>query len=238
MGEISFYNPQSGACYECGMTRSMWQRLNQRRSCVLAGKILPADAVPTTVILASLTAALQVQEAIAYLHRSAAPNMQRLSPGEMVTISVAPYETFVMSTAVNPACSAHEMRVPDFFLSATPDELTADDVCEAVPESIALSLDFDLVTGLECANCGSEAVAIPLHRLNKGLLKCPSCSGERTVHLSHEIPRRTFLASVSLAELGVPYQSILKVRMKDGFIAVELLQPRSSKVSTIISGVQ
>ncbi|MDY6897128.1 MAG: ThiF family adenylyltransferase, partial [Cyanobacteriota bacterium] len=48
-GEISFFDPnESTACYECGISKQMWQRRNQRYSCQGMKRNIPEAAMPTT----------------------------------------------------------------------------------------------------------------------------------------------------------------------------------------------
>src|SRR5262249_32286543 len=68
-GVVKVFVPPDSACYECAMTERDYQLLNLRYSCpqlprdqILEGK------VPTTPTIASMMAALQVQESLKLIH--------------------------------------------------------------------------------------------------------------------------------------------------------------------------
>src|SRR5262249_38110408 len=107
--EIASFDPDEGACYECGMTEGMWTRFNERRSCMLLMKTLPPQVVPTTAIVASLAASLQVNEAISVLHGRA----NRLCAGQKIFFSTNPYSFFVVDLPRDPECPAHERYTRD-----------------------------------------------------------------------------------------------------------------------------
>lgn len=233
VGEVSLHDPHAGACYECGMTRSMWHRMNQRHSCLLVGNVMPESARAATSILASITAAMQVQEAIGYIHRDAVEAPQRLQPGEMLAINTMPYEMTVVASTLNPFCAAHDVDCDHISsiikIPASPDTLTVDALLDFVPESIAWVLTFDMVTGLECARCGTEPVLLPLRQLRLPMLTCPQCGGPCVPCLAQELTRNTPMSRASLQQCGVPHQAILTIRTAQGLQTVELLQPRPQK---------
>src|SRR5262249_4277361 len=45
VGEVSMHIPGDGACYECGMTESMWARFQQSRSCTMLARSAPAGVI-------------------------------------------------------------------------------------------------------------------------------------------------------------------------------------------------
>ncbi len=227
MGEVSFYDPNTGPCYEGGMPRSMWHRMNQRRSCLMVGDPAEQPPRPATALLASMTAGLQVQEAVHFLHREVVGCPQRLQPGQMVALNTQPYSLTVMDGTANTACLAHEERSPALPIRYSPHELTVRKLLDAVLDSTAWILDFDVVTALECAACGQESMLLPLRRLRAEMLRCPQCRGQRVPTLAHEVAAGSPLTSMSLAQFGVPHQAILKVKTARGVQRMELTVPRA-----------
>ncbi len=237
MGQVSLHDPLRGACYECTMTRSMWHRMNQRRSCLLVGNPVQQEATPATAILASITAALQVQQAVGWLHRNAAnaqPGLQPgLEPGQMLVVNTEPQEMSVVPLTLNPTCAAHGMDADttsaSVQISASPEMLTVEEMLAVVPGATSWILEFDIVTELECTACGVESVLLPLRQLRLPRLTCPQCGNLRVPHLTQEILRNTPLARATLQQFGVPHQAMLKIRTEQGMQRVELLQPRPDK---------
>jgi adenylyltransferase/sulfurtransferase len=217
VGEVCLHAPGQGACYECGMTQHMWQQIHKRRSCMLLPKRLPAKTVPGTAIIASLTAALQVNEALAWIHGE-----RHLRPGEMLLVSLQPYlmSTFMTSTKCD--CLAHETYSPSMFIEASPGAITVSELLREVPHSVSLRLDFDVLVSWVCSTCGDEFVGRRLSTSSGAQAACPKCKALRTPQLVHEIRRDHWLAGRSLASIGVPARDILRVVTRSSVEYVEL----------------
>ena len=68
-GVVKVFTPPDSACYECAMTAKDYELLNLRYSCpLLRREDLLAGKVPTAPTIASMMAALQVQEALKLIH--------------------------------------------------------------------------------------------------------------------------------------------------------------------------
>src|SRR5947207_7674783 len=68
-GVVKVFVPPDSSCYECAMTERDYQLLNFRYSCPLLKRDeILAGKVPTAPTIASMMAALQVQEALKLLH--------------------------------------------------------------------------------------------------------------------------------------------------------------------------
>ncbi len=218
MGQISFFAAGHGPCYECGMTESMWQRIHERRSCLLAQKILPDRPIPTTIAIASLIASMQVQEAIAQLHQStlAATPWPVLQAGDKVSIALSPYTLSVLHTKRRHDCLAHT-EPPSSILSidARPQDITANELMLQC-ESEGLDLDWDVALGLRCPTCGVQSTCIPGPKLNRADLVCPDCEGPRTPDWQSRLTLGSEAAQNTLSQLGVPPLAYLRLFTKDG----------------------
>ena len=224
VGEISLYLPGHGACYECGMTQQMWRQIHERRSCMLMSRKMPAATIPATTVIASMTAALQVNEALAWLH-----GRSRLQSGEMVMISLSPYLLSTCTMDANEDCLAHEEYSPSCFIDALPAKLTVAELLGRIPGMISLQLDFDVLEGWLCSNCGTQFTAARLSKTSAAQIECPACKAQRTPQLTHEIGQLDRLASCSLEELGIPARSILQVKTVSGTCFIELLTAKDAK---------
>ncbi len=242
IGQVSLHAPQTGACYECTMTRSMWQRMNERRSCLLAGKLLD-ESLPqaASVLPASWTAAVLVQQAIAGLANDAQSRASALQPGQMLSTDLVRNEMQVIPLRQNPICAVHaadrEWIAPAIFLTAAPQAICVEDVLRAVPDALAWLPRQELVTGLECAACGTEPMRIPLRHLRRQDLACPRCAVVRLPVLAQTVQRGSALAQEKLHRLGVPHQAILDVQTGQGIRRVELTVPRPD-LETQVQGMQ
>ncbi|MGB7375029.1 MAG: ThiF family adenylyltransferase [Rivularia sp. (in: cyanobacteria)] len=90
-GEVSFFDPnESTACYECSISKQMWQRRDRRYSCQGMKRNIPEASMPTTATIASMVGAMQVQQALLYLHGK--PGL--VNPGEKVFLGLNPWMAF------------------------------------------------------------------------------------------------------------------------------------------------
>ena len=68
-GVVKVFVPPDSACYECGMTTRDYQLLNLRYSCpLLRREDILEGKVPTAPTIASMMAAMEVQEALKLIH--------------------------------------------------------------------------------------------------------------------------------------------------------------------------
>lgn len=191
---------------------------------MLMSRRLPAATVPATTVIASMTAALQVNEALAWMH-----GRSRLQSGEMVMISLSPYSLSTCTMDAREDCLAHEDYSPSCFMDALPAELTVGGLLARIPGAISLQLDFDVLEGWLCVNCGPQFTAGRLSKTAASQIECPQCGAQRSPQLTHEIGASDRLASHSLADLGVPVRSILRVRTVSGTCCVELFTAKGAK---------
>jgi molybdopterin/thiamine biosynthesis adenylyltransferase len=251
VGQVSLHAPHTGACYECGMTRSMWQRMSERRSCLLAGKpMAEPQPQPASILPASLTAALLVQQAVAWLHRDVSgpardasgsangmeSSADALQPGQMLSIDAQNATIHRLPLRQNPRCAAHasdaEWIAPAISLDAAPESVSVAEVLRAVPDAVAWLPSQEMVTGLECAACGTEAVQLPVRRLRRQDLACPRCAALRLPLLASPVQPGSALAGETLHRLGVPHQAILDVQTRQGLRRVELTVPRPGRIAS------
>ena len=71
-GEVTLHDG-SAACFECGMTASMWRRRNSRFSCGGQRTGAPTDRVPTTATMASIVADFHDGESLLLIHEQRQP---------------------------------------------------------------------------------------------------------------------------------------------------------------------
>jgi molybdopterin/thiamine biosynthesis adenylyltransferase len=226
-GQVSLFDPKEGACYECGMTSSMWQRVYERNSCLLPKREQKETPLATTTILASLTGALQVQEAIAILMGpTQSQPWERLSAGEQLAIRVNPYEMAVLRLKKLADCMTHHEAAPTISIHASTADMTASELLMQ-SQMDSLEVDWDIARGLECPECGTEEIATPSWGLREADLLCPRCSIHRRPHWNHRIDRSNPLAERTLAELGIPEQAHLWMKDENGIVHhLELVSKR------------
>ncbi len=221
-GEITLHS-SNGACYECGMTDSMWNRRNQRFSCSgqrNSGKY-PADAVPTTATVASIVAGYMVNEALLTIHCSDASLSTKpgLEPGQKLLVSLDPYETRTANLTRNSQCIAHEEWSPVILTKSSPSDVSAADIVAQYGEpDDVVELGYDLLTSMTCVSCGSsEIIYMPIEKSDELLTICQDCkSPTRQPAAVSWIDPSSNLGIVSLIELKIVSQQVLALNGSKG----------------------
>jgi len=209
-GQVSLFHPHDGACFECGMTMRMWERVAHRQSCLRMGTGEEIDHTPmaATAVMASSIGALQAQEAVRWLLRETGKTPAPLQPGQKVCLQTAPYGMFVVSSSVSPQCEAHQQMAVTHCFAGTPEAITVAQLLDAFAADV-LSLPWDVVTCLECLDCCMEECVLPLHQMTRKRMQCPHCGRLRLPEMQSSITRKDVLAEHTLMELGVPRLSVL-----------------------------
>ena len=209
-GVVKVFVPPDSACYECAMTSRDYELLNLRYSCpllrrdeILAGKVPPAPTI------ASMMAALQVQEALKLLHG----------------LPVAAGSALVFNGVTNQFYSTQLPHREDCLSHETYPEPTAVELGHQAPASalfdvaqktlagpLTLALDRELVTRLECPRCGwRQAVMRPRTKVRMADAACPTCHAPGRPEMSSVVEEDDPLAARPLAELGIPPYDIVRV---------------------------
>lgn len=178
-GELSLH-AGSAACFECGMTESMWERRNTRYSCGGQRSKTHEGAVPTTATVASIIAAYLVNEAMLLIHADCPESKEGLLPGQKILISLKPYDFQLSSLTRNPGCSAHEEWSPIHPLDTYPEEITPYELLKhSGSDEGVLEIGFDLLTSMTCVQCGEcEEMLLPLEKSDVSMINCSLCRRE------------------------------------------------------------
>ncbi|MFM9108829.1 MAG: ThiF family adenylyltransferase [Chloroflexota bacterium] len=207
--QVSRFVPGAGACYECVFTEGMRRRFTERYSCTGLVRRAPDRTVPTTIVGAAVAAALQVQDALRWLHDPATG----LAPGQRVTVLLDAFRQFVDDLPEDPNCLAHAApAVPSLLLEDGPAAVSPAMLAVAAGDPAAgVDLGFDLVESFRCPACGScEPVCRPAALVFEDEAICPGCGGERQVTLAAEILPGSPARDRPLAALGVAPREILR----------------------------
>ena len=224
-GQVTKYKPGTGACYECNFTEATYERFNRRYSCPygLLNR-LTEDRVPTTAVTTSLIAALQVQEALYYLHDTPSD----LGFGERLIMMMKPYRIIKSILPGNANCLAHDpLPAQSLSVNLSPDQLTAREVIRAtqkwLPGDWGLELGFDLLTGFLCLDCHRrQSILRPKEKVYHDQGRCPDCGSMRMPESTNLIAADSELADLKLSRLSVPPREILTLKCGEQAVAVEL----------------
>jgi len=223
MGSVKVFVPPDGACYECTLSESDYQQLNERYSCSLLRRDLPEAAIATTPTSASIIGALQVQEALKLLHHLEPPAVQAGS-GIFFNGLTNTFELIRYKRADN--CLSHEHYDEVIELPAGVQTITLRGLLEIAREHLGNGASVDLrreiVTGFDCPACGQTySVLKPLSALGERDSRCPNCGEVCSPAMTHSLTGNEPFLDLRPGDLGVPPLDIIIARNEDRHLFLE-----------------
>ena len=213
-GVVKVFVPPDSACYECAMTQRDYQLLNRRYSCPLLRRdeILEGK-VPTAPTIASMMAALQVQEALKLLHGLP------VAAGSAMVFNGVTNQFYTTQLPFRDDCLSHETYPEPVALalgqSAPAAALFAAARAHLGPGfegPLTLGLDRELVVAIDCPRCGWHSeVMRPRTRVSMSEAICPHCREAARPELVSAVEEGSPLAAQPLARLGVPPYDIVRI---------------------------
>ena len=224
-GHVRVFRPPDSACYECSFSEAHYADLSIRQSCnALAGAYVRQGRVPTTPTIASLVAAVQVQECLKLLDFDNWNS--RTLCGRQFDFDGMNAQADVVGLPRREDCPAHDLAVdPDLIIElpeVSAKSKAGDLLAKAqhlLGSSAHLYLDFEIALERTCPDCGHVLqIFRPLHRIVRDDLRC-DCGKvpqwESDITQTHIISGKTSaseLLSMPLRDLGVPAFGIVEAR--------------------------
>jgi molybdopterin-synthase adenylyltransferase len=209
-GVVKVFVPPDSACYECAMTERDYQLLNRRYSCPLLSRDeILSGKVPTAPTIASMMAALQVQEALKLLHG------MPVAAGSALVYNGVANQFYSTRLPFRDDCLSHE-TYPAAVELPIGQQQTVSELFEAVRPRIAgrlhLVLDRELVVAIECPRCDWRSeVMRPRVKVKSSEAECPNCREPARPVFESGIEPDSPLASYSLSRVGIPPYDIVRV---------------------------
>lgn len=209
-GVVKVFVPPDSACYECAMTRRDYELLNLRYSCpLLRREDILAGRVPTAPTIASMMAALEVQEALKLIHGlpvAAGSAMVFNGVGNQFYTTRLPFRDDCLSHEHYPEPTAleigHRASASALFAAAG----------AAIAGPLTLALDRDLVAAIVCSRCGwQREVYRPRSRVTMAEAICPTCREPAAPEILSAVEDASPLADRPLADLGIPPYDIVRI---------------------------
>jgi len=222
-GVARVFVPPEGACYECSMSELDWKLLAQRHSCSLLNRTLAAvGPVPTTPTTASVIAGVQCQEALKLLH-----GMPSSLAGRGMVFEGMEHTSYSVDYVRNPECLSHEPLDQVVRTGERAGSLSVAGALEwardaAGPKATLVFLR-ELLSGLDCASCGSSEEALrPLASITEDEARCPSCAERRTPRLFHSVEGTEDFLDRPLSSIGVPPWDLIVATTPEVTVGLEL----------------
>jgi adenylyltransferase/sulfurtransferase len=214
-GVVKVFVPPDSACYECAMTERDYQLLNLRYSCPLLSRDeILAGKVPTAPTIASMMAALQVQEALKILHG------MPVVAGSALVFNGVGNQFYSTRLPFRQDCLSHETYPKPLALPLS-NSNTASELFQAAATHLGgpatLVLDRELVVSIDCPRCGwRKDVYRPRTRVRQSEATCPTCREPARPEMVSEVIAGSPLADRSLRELGIPSFDIVRIESEGG----------------------
>ncbi len=214
-GVVKIFVPPDSACYECAMTERDYQLLNLRYSCPLLKRDeILAGKVPTAPTIASMMAALQVQEALKLLHG------MPVAAGSALVFSGVGNQFYTTRLPFRENCLSHETYPQPVELALGKASTVADLLAIAGKElegPLSLALDRELVVSVHCPRCDwREEIMRPRTKVRQAEAACPNCCEPGRPELISAVDEDSPLTNRTLAAVGVPAYDIVRVDGSSG----------------------
>jgi adenylyltransferase/sulfurtransferase len=209
-GVVKVFVPPDSACYECAMTERDYQLLNLRYSCPLLKRDeILAGKVPTAPTIASMMAALQVQEALKLLHDLP------VAAGSALVFSGVGNQFYSTRLPFREDCLSHETYPAPVEIPLSHGSTVADLFAAAKAEldpPLSLGLDRELVVAVDCPRCGwRQEIMKPQTKVSQGDAICPTCHELGRPELLSTLEQDSPLVDRTLASVGVPAYDVVRV---------------------------
>ncbi|WP_165234017.1 HesA/MoeB/ThiF family protein [Aquisphaera insulae] len=215
-GVVKVFVPPDSACYECAMTERDYQLLNLRYSCPLLKRDeILAGKVPTAPTIASMMAALEVQEALKILHG------MPVAAGSALVFNGVANQFYSTRLPRRENCLSHETYPEPAEVPLGHEDTVAElfavarDGTEAEPGlegPLSLALERELVAAVECPRCGWRVeVNRPRTKVRQSEATCPNCREAARPEILSGVEEGSPHAAGTLKGAGVPAYDIVRV---------------------------
>ncbi len=209
-GVVKIFVPPDSACYECAMTERDYQLLNLRYSCPLLSRDeIISGKVPTAPTIASMMAALEVQEALKILHGLP------VTAGSALVYNGVANQFYTTRLPFREDCLSHE-TYPEPVALPIGCKNTVNELFGAARGKLAgplsLVLDRELVVSIECPRCcWKSPVMRPRVLVKASEAVCPTCAEPARPEFTSAVAEGSVLAAEPLFRVGVPLYDIVRV---------------------------
>jgi molybdopterin/thiamine biosynthesis adenylyltransferase len=209
-GVVKIFVPPNSACYECTMTERDYQLLNRRYSCPLLRRDeILSGQVPTAPTIASMMAALQVQEALKLLHGLP------VAAGTALVYNGVANQFYSTRLPFREDCLSHETYPEPVELPLGNGNTISELFAKArvqLAGRLRLVLERELVVAVDCPRCGWRAeIMRPRTKVKTAEAVCPNCREQARPEFASGVDDDSPLAALPLSRAGIPPYDIVRV---------------------------
>lgn len=214
-GFARVFVPPDGACYECTMTTTDWSLINKRKSCsLLSHQEMKEGKIPTTPTSSAIIAGIQVQELLKLLHKDR--NLPTLA-GKCYVFNGLSHDSYVVEYQRKPDCMSHDSYDYINEMPWNSRETTFKEVLASIREDLGSTavVDFDreIATTALC-DCGDyKDLFIPVHKMRREDLICPSCTKDMRYQSIHTITGEEPFLDRTPLDIGLPPLHVITGRV-------------------------
>lgn len=210
-GAVRIFVPPDNACYECMLSSADYREMNLRFSCQgVAVEGIIAGKIPTTPTVASIIAAMQVQEALKLLHG------EPVLAGHEILYDSHLHSMQTAQLKRREDCLGHStlgsvIEVSEFSAGETTAGQLLARARFDLGEHARLQVDREIALGLKCPSGHSARdIFAPRFKLRDRDLVCLACGEECTLTTTHVIDDRSPHLESALAEWGLPRGHVVR----------------------------
>jgi len=215
-GVARVFCPDENACYECTMSQTDWQILQNRRSCALMTRDqMLQGRVPTTPTTSSIIAGIQTQEAIKVIHG------MEINGGTGLQYSGLSGDIYKVVYKRKADCMAHDQCEKLIKLGKSVNNTSISEIFTLAKEelgsqTVTLELSRDIITALYCPNCSStEKVYKSLGKVKETDGYCKTCKEMRIPETIYSLEEGQIDESMTWGAIGVPAFDVINARNEE-----------------------
>ncbi|MDM8515087.1 ThiF family adenylyltransferase [Desulfobacterales bacterium HSG16] len=221
-GEVRWFFPGKGPCFECTLTREDRRHAFERRSCT---GFRPGEEQhriePSTMSTTAVIAGILTQEVVRFLCGWETPE------NSAIVYNGLTQSMHKTDFSRDPDCPYHKKYQDVIELDSGTNRIRAYDlICKAeknLGKPCVLELGRDFLAEFKCTGCDHcEPVEELLGRIDESRSICPICGKPMKPEILSGLKQDDIYADRTLKNLGVPSGEVLAVRSELGMIFYEL----------------
>lgn len=223
-GEVRWFIPGDGPCFECTLSKEDRERVHELHSCDgfrSQEQSFSTFPIPSTISTTAVIGGILAQEVVRYLCSWEVPQ------GEAIVYNGFTQSIHRTLLPNDPQCPYHYAYQNVVELESGMNKLSPNDLLKLAEKefenSVILELGRDFLLGFYCKKCKQyEQVDEVLGRVEESRRICPKCGDVRESEIISYIDGSERYADQELKRFGIPPGEILTIKAKEQLRFYEL----------------